>query len=212
MKSNHTETLQHLQKWHQGERDGLNALLNRHLSWIRDRVRKRLGNKLRQRVESCDIVQDAVLQFLQYGPRFLVSDDEQFRALLTRIVENVVCDKYDWFTARRRAVALEQPLPLDTILYLSQQSGRIKTPSTSARRNEEEAWIRLGIELLDPEDRELLILRQWENLPFSKIGKHLGVSTKTAWKRHKNALYHLSDKVGELRRGNLSCLTEDNTS
>ena len=57
------------------------------------------------KVESSDIVQDAALQFLKYGPRFILSDEEKFRALLVRIVENVLRDKHDWFSARRRAIA-----------------------------------------------------------------------------------------------------------
>ena len=71
---NPTETSVSLKKWHQGDMASLETLLKRHLSWIQNRVRQRIGTKLRHQLESCDIVQDAALQFLQYGPRFLLSD------------------------------------------------------------------------------------------------------------------------------------------
>lgn len=204
----HTETLDDLQRWHQGEEGALNKLLKRNLSWIRARVRKRLGPELRQRVESSDIVQDAMAQFLQYGPRFLISDENHFRALVARIVENVLCDNYDWFTARRRAIAKAHPLPGDSVLDLDCRAGKGRTPSTSAQHHEEEGWIRLGMELLQPRDREIIVLHQWECLSFSEIGKRLGISVNSAWKRHKRAVYRLGEKVGALRRGNMSCLEE----
>jgi RNA polymerase sigma-70 factor (ECF subfamily) len=207
-----TDTADLLKSWHHGKEASLRDLLSRNLEWIYERVRQRLGDRLRLRLESCDIVQDAAVQFLQYGPRILVSDEKKFRALLARIVENVLRDKNDWFTARRRAISLEQPLPEDTILYLDPGEGQPKTPSMSAQRHEEEAWLRLGMELLDPEDRELLVLRQWDHLSFEEIGERLKITGDAAWMRHKRAVDHLAKKVGDLRRGRLAFLEEENSS
>jgi RNA polymerase sigma factor (sigma-70 family) len=212
MDSKPTDTLQKLEQWHRGEKAGLDTLLKRNLDWIQARVRQRLGTKLRQRLESCDIVQDAALQFMQYGPRFLVSDERHFRALVARIVENILRDKHDWFEARRRAIARERPLPTDTVLYLNQKKDSVLSPSEDAQRNEEEAWIRLGIELLSPDDREVLVLHQWDHKSFNEIGKHFNITPESAWKRHKRAVKHLAEKIGDLRRGNLSCLEEESLS
>jgi len=198
------ETVDNLKRWHSGDRNGLERLLKQHLSWIRTRVQKRLGSFLRQKVETGDVVQDAMLQFLQHGPRLILSDDEQFRFLLARIVENVICDKYDWFTAKRRQVAKERPLPADTILHLDIQGRSVSTPSRVAHRKEQEALIRLAIELLKPQEREILVLREWEKLSFPKIGQRLGITEEAAQKRFNRSLGGLSDKVGALRRGRLS--------
>jgi hypothetical protein len=62
-------------------------------------------------LESGDVVQEAAVQFLNYGLRFIISDDKRFRGLLARIVENVLRDKHDWFTAQRREIARQRPLP-----------------------------------------------------------------------------------------------------
>jgi RNA polymerase sigma factor (sigma-70 family) len=212
MTSDPSDTKSHLKAWHRGEEASLRSLLSRNLDWIHERVRQRLGDGLRQRLESCDIVQDAALQFLQYGPRFLLSDEKKFRTLLARIVENVLRDKHDWFSAKRRAVALEQPLPDDTVLDLDPRKGIVKTPSMSAQRHEEEAWLRLGMELLDPEDRKILALRQWDHLAFEEIGERLSISGDAAWMRHKRAVDRLAKKVGDLRRGRFSSLDEDSES
>lgn len=203
-------TTDHLREWHRGKRADLDKLLNRHLDWIHERVRKRLGTQLRQRLESCDIVQDAAYQFLQYGPRFVLSDEKRFRALLARIVENILRDKHDWFTAQRRAIALEQPLPDDTVLNLDPSRTKVRTPSMSAQRHEEEAWLRLGMELLDPEDKEILVFRQWDHQSFEEIGHRMNITADAAWMRHRRAVDRLAKKVGDLRRGRFSFLTEEN--
>jgi RNA polymerase sigma-70 factor (ECF subfamily) len=198
-----TETSQNLQQWNRGDQAGLEALLARHLTWIQSRVRKRLGPKLRQMVESTDVVQEAAVQFFKYSPRFVVYDDAKFRGFIARVIENILCDKHDWFTARRREIARQRPLPSDTILYLDSPRQRVKTPSKSVERHEREAWIRLGLELLDQEDREVIVLRQWDSLSFDEIAKEFSIHTDAARMRYNRAVGRLGKKVGELRRGNL---------
>ena len=76
------ETKLLLARWHQGDAAALHALVQMHLAWIEARVRQRLGPMLRAKAETADFVQEAVVDVLRYGPRFVVSDAVQFRALL----------------------------------------------------------------------------------------------------------------------------------
>jgi RNA polymerase sigma-70 factor (ECF subfamily) len=209
MKAGKKEATEFLQQWHSGDRQGLDALLERHLPWIHAHVRKRMGPVLRKKAETCDYVQDAMIQFLQYGPRFIISDDDAFRALMVRIVENALRDKNDRFTAYRRNIARERPLPPDTVLSLDPPKKRVGTPSRSAERHEREAWIRLGMEFLEPEDREVLVLRQWEKRPLAEIGERFGITEKGAWMRHNRALKRLGKIIWELRSGRLAKLSEE---
>jgi len=199
-----SETAHHLTQWHQGDQEGLNLLLKRHLPWIRKHVQKRLGPKLRGMFESGDIVQEAVIQFLKYGPKILISDDQQFRAFLACIIENVLRDKNDWYTAKRREIARQHPLPSDTVLQLDSNYHSDKTPSKYVERHEREAWLRLGMELLTPKDREILILRQWNSMPYDKIGDRLDISANTARMRNDRAIGRLAKIVWDLRCGMLS--------
>ena len=204
-----TETAHFLKQWHEGDSDGLNALLERHLPWIREHVHQRIGPLLRKMGDTCDYVQDAMVQFLQYGPRFTVLSDEQFRSLVLQIVENALRNQHDRFVALRRKIALERPIPSDTVISLDPVRAPKKTPSMSAERHEREAWIRLGMEFLDPVDREIILLRKWDGLTFPKIGKCLGISKDAARMKHNRAVLKLSEKVGALRRGMLPCIQEE---
>lgn len=203
MKKNLTETSLNLKRYHEGEQDGLDTLLERHLPWLREKVRERLSPLLRRRGDSEDFAQDAVVQFLQHAPRFTISDEKHFRGLLFTIVKNLICNKYDWFTAQRRKLSLERPLNSDSVLCLDPPRDKVKTPSVSAQRREGEAWVRFGLELLDPDDREVILLRRWEDLSFAEIGKQLDVKEDAARMRHNRAVSRLSEIVWDLRQGNL---------
>jgi DNA-directed RNA polymerase specialized sigma24 family protein len=67
----------------------------------------------------------------------------------------------------------------------------------------------MGIELLDSEDREVVILRHWNSMTFQAIGERLNISEDAAWMRHSRAVSRLGRKVGELRRGNIEEILSD---
>lgn len=200
----HTITLTLLDQWDAGDEQALEELLQRHLPWIRNHVHHRLGPFLRGKAETCDYVQDAMVEFLRYGPRIRISDEKHFRALIVRIVENTLRGKKDWFTAQRRKAARQRPLPSDTILSLDPPKEDVERPSQAAVQHEREAWIRLGLELIDPDDAELIVLHQWEGRPFDEIAAHLEITADAARMRHVRAVNRLANKVSSLRRGDLA--------
>jgi len=201
MKEQSTETSIHLSRWHEGDRESLNILLEKHLPWIREQVHYKLGDKLRKRMETGDVVQEAVLQFLKFAPKIQTRSETCLRSLLLKIAEHVLYDKSDWFSAKRRNIAMEQPLPSDTVLFLDFKADTKGTPSRLAMENEREAWIRLGVELLNFEDRRVVVLRDWDYLSFPEIAKQLGITSDAARMRYKRAVERLAETVGDLRRG-----------
>ena len=203
-----TQTSKFLSQWHAGSQESLQGLLERHQPWIRSQVRQRLTALLRSKGETCDFVQDAVLQFLRFAPRFTLSNEAHFRAILMRVIENRLLDEYDRFTARRRDIARERPLPSDTVLSLDPPDHPGRTPSRSAEAHEREAWIRLAMELVDVDDREVLVLRQWERMTFEEIGEKQDISSEAARKRHDRAVGRLADLVLMLKRGEIDAALE----
>ena len=198
-----------LRRWQAGDNGCLNTLLERHLPWLQRYVRRQMGPLLRTRAKTTDFVQDAVLELLRYGPRFQVADELHFRALMARIVRNTLSDKRDWFSAHRRNLALEQPLPNGSVLDLDTGAITVDTPSQLVLRQERQAWIRMGMELLEPEDRLVIALREWEQLSFREIGQRLEVSDEAARKRYKRAVPRLGEVVRCLRRGALQELLSE---
>jgi len=56
------------------------------------------------------------------------------------------------------------------------------------------------LELLDPYDRKIIVLRQWEGLSYQQIASELEVTPEAARMRHNRAVGRLSEQIGALRR------------
>lgn len=199
MKEDKYKTTLFLQQWHQGDQKALESLLKRHLPWIQKEVNRRLCSLLRQRGEAEDFVQGAIVQLLRFAPRFIVRDGKHFRSLLLKIVENWLNDEYDWFTRRRRDIAREYPLPSDTVLHLFASIDAQETPSKSAQRHEAEAWVRLALDMLEPDNRELIVLRRWDGLSYNELGKRFAVTPDTARMRFNRSIEKLERAIWDLR-------------
>jgi RNA polymerase sigma-70 factor, ECF subfamily len=196
-----SETLRLLVAWHAGDRGALQELIARDLPWIEQHVRRRLGPLLRARGDTQDYVQDAMIEVLQYGPRFVSTSQSRFRNLIARIIENTLRDRHDWYKAKRRALSRERPMPADSVLDLDNPELSVTRPSEHAQRHERDALVRLALELLDPEDRKVILLRQWNEMSFPDVGAELGISADSARMRFTRALPRLGQKVVELRSG-----------
>lgn len=191
-----------LLRWHGGDQAAFEELLQRDLPWICAHVRRRLGPELRRRGDTDDFVHEVVVDFLRHGPRLVLDDRRQLRAFLARVVENVLVDQHHFHRAARRDLRRDQPLPDDTVLELDGGSA-VARPSEAASRNEERGWIRVALELLGADDRQVILLRDWEELGFGGIGERLGLSEHAARMRYVRALPRLAQAVHELQQRRL---------
>jgi RNA polymerase sigma-70 factor (ECF subfamily) len=192
------DTLLLLRRWHGGDGAALAALIEHDLPWLRTVVQARMGAELAARNDADDVVQQALVNVLQYGPRFEADDVGAYRALLACIVENTIRKLLRDGRREKRWAGREEPLPSDSVVALA---AGVTRPSAAADRNERRAWIQLGLELLDARDRELVLLRQWQGLSFADIGARFGVAEDAARMRFERALRRLAEAVARLRSG-----------
>jgi RNA polymerase sigma factor (sigma-70 family) len=192
-----------LARWHDGDETALAQLVALHHDWLRGHVERRLGAFLRARGDADDYLQDAILDFLRDGPRFQVRDGGQFRALLGRIVENTLRDKNDWFRAKRRRLGTNVTISRDSVLPLDPALQRSTTPSQNASRVEVRDWVRLGLELLEAEDRKIILAREYEDQSFVQIGEELGMTANAVRMRWVRAVARLAEVMKGLQAGQL---------
>jgi len=189
-----------LSRWNDGDEDALTELIGLHADWLRRHVGRRLGGELRTKLESGDIVQDSLMHFLRDLPRFEVEGEAQFRALMARIIENRIRDTRDWFHAKRRTVSREQRLS-GSVADLSPGARAFTRPDEAAAKLEMKTFVRLALELLEPDDQHVIVLRQWEGRPFEEVGGELGISPDAARMRFNRALKRLADQIEKLKEG-----------
>ena len=189
-----------LRRWHGGDESALQDLMARDLPWVKEQVARRMGRELRGRADVDDVVQHALLAVFQYGPRFEIEDSEHYRAVLIRIVENTIRKMIRDGRREKRWAGREEPLPSGSVVVLT---AGVTQPASAADRNERRAWLQLGMELLEPADREIVLGRQWEGHAFKDLGEQLGISEEAARKRFDRAVGKLAQLVSRLRAGEL---------
>lgn len=196
-----TETQGLLERLHGGDREALAGLVARDRSWVRAHVEQRMGAFLRRHADPDDVVQEAMIRVLRDGPRFLIADMGECRALVARIVENVLRNENRWLHRQRRDTGRAEPLASASVLELSAGA---TSPSRAAARNEDAAWIRLGVELLTERDSEVVTLRDFEGLPFRQIAERLAANEDAVRIRYHRAVGRLARIVERLQRGEVN--------
>ena len=77
-----------LERWRAGEEAALHDLVGRVEPLVRRMARRRLGDHLRDRIDSADVTQEVLLGFLRSAPDFVVHREEDLVSLLATILEN----------------------------------------------------------------------------------------------------------------------------
>lgn len=194
------ETVELLNRWYGGDRQALDLLLRENLDWMRGYVRRELTPDLRTRFDSMDMVQDGVLRLLRYGPRFAPRGREQFRALLSKILVTAFRDAIDRHQAECRDHRRDAPIPSHES-RLDALARTISGPDAIAERGELADWIHIAMELLEPNDREVLRLKRFEELSFEQIAQQMRLpSADAARMRFHRALPKLAETVKRLQR------------
>jgi RNA polymerase sigma factor (sigma-70 family) len=191
-------TVERLLRWHAGDRGALDELLRETEPWLRAAIRPALGARVRRVEDSADFAQSAVLRFLVHGPRFLPANQAQFRALMRRIALNEVLKRH----RRMRSMAQETQSTEsrerygDALLELAVDSTR-ERPTGIVSRGVERAWMRLALELLEEQERELLRAREIDGREWDDIARELGFDSGDA---ARMACVRLLPKVAKVIR------------
>lgn len=148
---------------------------------VRRIVRLRMGAELRSKLESMDLVQDALMCALRDLGDFTYRNEGDFLRWLTKIAENRLRDNIDKLHTEKRDVRRE--IRLDdrertTGGGFVGTAGPIEatTPSVIMSRKEDLDKLEKAMDTLRPEYREVIILAKIEELSYSQIGDRLGKS------------------------------------
>jgi RNA polymerase sigma-70 factor (ECF subfamily) len=149
---------------------------------VRRIVRLRMGAELRSKLESMDLVQDALMCALRDLGDFTYRNEGDFLCWLTKIAENRLRDNIDKLHTDKRDIRRE--IRLDD---RERTTGRVfvgtpgpieaTTPSVIMSRKEDLDKLEKAIDKLRPEYREVIMLAKIEELSYSQIGDRLGKST-----------------------------------
>ncbi len=192
--SEHTRNL--LDRAAAGEPAALNELLARHRSSLRAFVELHLDPRIRARVDSSDVVQEAQAEMARRLPEFLTRRPLPFHLWARKTAYERLLNARRDNRAARRDVTQEAALPdLSSLVLARSFLAAGPTPSEAAAAREMAQRVAAAVEELSGEDREILLLRHAEDLPYEEIGCLLEITAPAARKRYGRALIRLQSTL-----------------
>ena len=160
---------------------------------VRWMIHLRMGKELRSKLDSMDVVQDALIHALNGITDFTYQNEGDFVRWLSKIAENALRDNWDRFHAEKRDVRKEVPLGNDgrrSNSRLSRIPGPIATttPSVILSREEDLARLEKAIDVLKPEYKEVIVLTKIEGLGYQEIAVRKGKSSEAVRKLVSRAM------------------------
>lgn len=199
-----TQSLDLVLRAQQGDRGALNRLCDRYYERVRKIVHLRLGARLRERVDSGDILQETFLAAVRSIESFEMREEASLINWLSRLAERQIIAAADYHGARKRDSRRDVPLTSGTgdsqtvSVRLGLEDGRVPRPLDSVADAEEQARVESCLERLPEEYRELILLRNYADASWESVAEETGrPSAAAARMMHARALVEL----GKLVRG-----------
>lgn len=170
--STHQESTALLREARRGSPEALGELFERYGGRLLALIRFRMGRTLRARIESRDILQATLLKSFQRLDQFEGADGKSLMGWLIRIAENEIRDQVDFQHRQRRDI--EAGIPLDDISRQLAATGR--SALSEAALNQQADYLTRALDGLEPDHREVIVLRKLEELSFKEVGERLGRS------------------------------------
>jgi RNA polymerase sigma-70 factor (ECF subfamily) len=191
-----------------GDRRPLMELFDSYRPRLRRMIRLRLDERLRGRIDASDIVQEAYLEasaklddYLQQRPL------PPFAWLRSLAIRKLAALHRRHLGTKVRDAHREMSLYRDVLpeagsrVLANQLLGPLTSPSMAAQRAEHRLRLQQALASINPIDREVLMLRHFEELTNNETAEVLGISKSAAWSRHLRALKHLRRALAELPGG-----------
>src|SRR5205823_7032770 len=154
-----------------GDEGALAVLVERHRDRLERLVRLRLDRRLQGRVDPADVVQDAYLAVRGKFPQYSAEPQLPFFLWLRLEVGQKLVDVHRFHLGTQMRDAGQEvslhcgALPPVTSLSLAEQLlGKLTTASKAAMRAELKIRVQEALNSMDGHDREVLILRHFEEL------------------------------------------------
>jgi len=193
VKPDSAETCVLLEKLDQGDRQALDQLLARHRPGLRSFVAARLGPDLQARLDASDIVQEAQLEIARRLQDFLRLRPMPFHVWVRKTAYERLLNAYrDHRRRARRSVLREAPWPERSSLLVARPFlGSASSPSRQFQAREIAERVAHAVTELAQSDREILLMRHAEELPYDEIGCLMDIEPAAARKRYGRALIRL---------------------
>lgn len=195
-----TDTQNLLDQAKKGDAEAVDQLLARHREPIRRLIDLRLDPAIVQRVDASDVVQDVLLEASKRLQDYLKNPAMPFHLWLRHIAKDHIIDAHRrHHQAQKRGVNREQPLARPGWMDQSslELAGQLvdpeRTPASAALQEELQRRLHTALAGLDEDDRDILLMRHFEQLSNQDVASSLGLTEAAASMRYLRAIRRLRD-------------------
>jgi RNA polymerase sigma-70 factor (ECF subfamily) len=200
------ETQELLDQARGGDGTAANRLLDRHRDALRRMVALRLDRRIQQRVDASDIVQEVLVEANRRLSDYLRNPVMPFHLWLRHMARDRLIDAHRRHRgSAKRSVDREQPaavgggLERSTIELVAQLSDQGLTPAAAAAMHELQARFEAAIGGLSDQDREIVLMRHFEQLSNQEAAEVLGLTQPAASMRYLRAMRRLKSLLTEFQ-------------
>src|SRR5919204_998007 len=208
MDNNSSGTVDLLLRARAGDPRALNEIFARYRERLRRMVEMRLDHRLQARVDASDVIQDAYVEVVTRLGEYLRDPKVPLFLWLRLVVgERLLKVHRQHLGAQMRDASREvslyrEALPTASSAALAAQLlGKHTSPTQAAVRAERLLRLQQALNALDPIDREILALRNFEELTRAEAAQALGIEEAAAAKRYVRALKRLKDTLADMPGG-----------
>jgi RNA polymerase sigma-70 factor (ECF subfamily) len=193
VKPDSAQTCKLLEQVSQGSRPALDRLLAHHRPGLEAFAQIHLDGGLRARLDPSDLVQEVHLEAVERIHDFLERRPMPFHLWVRKTAyQRLLHLRKRHRTAARRSVDREVPLPdRSSLLLAGPLIAAGPSPSQQAESRELAERISQAVSELAEADRELLLMRHVQDMPYEEIAVLLDLEPATARKRYGRALIRL---------------------
>jgi RNA polymerase sigma-70 factor (ECF subfamily) len=197
---NRLDTQELLMQAQKGDGQAVEALLERHRPAVRRMIDLRLDPAIVQRLDASDVVQEVMLEASRRLHDYLHKPAMPFHLWLRHIAKDHLIDAHrKHHQAKKRGVDREQPLARpawaerSSLELAGQLVDRELTPASAAIQQELERRLHEALAQLEDDDRDIILMRHFEQLTNQEAAQGLGLTEAAASMRYLRAIRRLRD-------------------
>jgi RNA polymerase sigma factor (sigma-70 family) len=177
-----TLTVELLERIRNGDADARERLLVRYQPRIFQIVRMLIGDRMRRRVESADLVQETLLEAVQRLDGFEPQGPGSLLAWFKKLARSAVCAEADRAAARKRIPdrALQSAAGTADDDTGIEPAGDATGPLRRAEQDEESEHLEQCIAALAEADRDLILLRNYAEQSWAEVAAETGHASANA--------------------------------
>lgn len=193
-----------LQRSRNGDEAAWGQVLVAHQGRLLRMVRLRLDPRVSGRIDPADVLQESFSQATKRRSEYFELDSMPFFIWLRLITIQKLAELHRHHLGVKardagRDVSMFTPAsPATSAVLAARLLGQTTTPSQQVARDEIEERVREVLDGMDDIDREIIALRNFEQLSNIEAANVLGIGASTASSRYVRALKKLKEFLGEM--------------